>query len=559
MIDVNKIRAFFKELLGEKDLNSPLDANNVTQISSQTIYMYLNYGFYRDDYKWINKVNNTRDRVLSPASSFFNKVCNMQASVLYSRFPEYSTNNQAITEFIENNKKELDSIFKDAVFNYVAYGKAYIKLNKELKLESISPCEFETNENADYVAFTNKLSVELDHKLKIAEFELNKDTTKLLTDNKVYLSQDNKNIFMPKQGMFVLDELNSNNNAISCKPFIVDVEALFYKLENFYYNYLESLNGLRTNFIVPKALENEINQHFKANFTGIKYSINTGNLTPNINPKDLVAYIDNSGVIQSLVSYKEQLELLKQQILELSNSESLYNPSLDDNPSETRIAAQDRVNRSTTAWQSKQSKVNNYIEYILKKYLSLNLGIKQEEIELELDSVSILEQEQKEVKNNAIQGQILALCDKIVQLPSVELVALHKTVIDNLINKSSLPNAFKQSVEDLVASVVNNLQAMQQDPNAQAIQQKQAQIQDQAIALDLAKKQADIEKTQSETQENIAQTKQMQVEASLKPNELAYKQQEQNQQDLDTAIKLEELETKKQESFLSKLNPFKRR
>ncbi len=471
---------------------------------------------------------------ISFGSAFYRKLIDRLANAYFTRFPSYKSKDNKVINFLDSNKEELTKTFKKAIKEYCLYGSACLTINEELKLESFSK---ELYLYGDVLVEKGKLTE--DALASIKELGIKE----ILQEQGITLKQDeeqeiliayynNKKYMLIENACVELEFANSDSSlSISRETALVNyIYTILLKLEYLHEKYLKAHNSIKNTVLHEKHLKNEVQKYFNDDFNVIE--IASANAF-NSDITSLFQYVSNAPIHENIKVLEERIEALKMQAIDLLDMQDLF--TVEANPNETVEAAANRVAVSAINIESESTKVNDFIERSIKYYLAFKLEIPVSEIDLELDAVSILQEEQKEAKKQASVQRAIELTN-LAANSSPALATFYYTLLDEIIETSNFNNDLKEAL-NLVKQ--EQMQA-KQDPNAQAMQQQQAQIQEQATALELQDKQTDIAKKQAEITKIESETQNKLVETELKPAELSYKQQEQDQQDLDTAIKATE-------------------
>jgi hypothetical protein len=283
----------------------------------------------------------------------------------------------------------------------------------------------------------------------------------------------------------------------------------FFTLDALHRNYLKTLAGLKTNAITYKTMEVEARKALSENFSLV--TLNVSNSWQNKDVASLLQWMDNKPLNETIKIQSQEIESLKQKIIELCDLQDLFTKV--DNSSETRIAAENRVATSNLAIESRQNKVNNFIENFIKNFMAIKLDKNVMEIDLELNSVSILQEENERLRKEQDLQKIMQLIN-LATTSSPAVSNMYFKILKEAINLSNLDNELLKEVEKIEQEYLVNIQ------NASQNQQPPIELQ------------VEVAKSQAETNKINAEAKKIELETKLLPKELNFKIEEQLQQNM---------------------------
>lgn len=439
--------------------------------------------------------------LLSPASLFFQDLVNAKISLLFTKLPEFKSSNQDIENFLNDNKKKFEDFFFNAIQKYALYGNIACYLDEDGELRLITN-NYKIAKN--FLILTGR---------KLAE-----ESKKLLLEQGVEADENVYEVFTGGQRLIRIKEkdyLEPINNFTNAGMSLRDFAFINYLWEKFVL--LEELHlkiHRITKSIKHYAVTNQGSREQVEEIEDFKVIEVNSEISATGDPMRLLAYNDNSPITATLQALELQKVTLEQEITKLAKLDLVM--TIDkENPSETRIAASNRVQLSSNYWRQQQTKVNNFIESCIQAVLlQHDIAPVEDVMKLNLNSISILEEEAREQKRiNDIQ-QISSLVMQAGQLPP-GAAELNYLMAKEIASASSISEEVKNALNKMVVS--------QEQAKLQASQQ-----QAQPSIEDLEK-----QKVVSETVKNNSQAKKAEVEAELLPKKIEVQATDEEQQLMD--------------------------
>lgn len=449
---------------------------------------------------------------VSPASGIFKKIVKRISSALFSKFPEFTTDNVEVRELIDKNKEDLENTFKKAIHNYVLYGFSVLSVDDNGNLvpdlddrwfcKNGVLCERGAiDQNSIAYAVANNIQISPEQEYIVAH----KDGFRfLMLDGKESLDLGNSGL----DYSFIL----ADN-----EPFVAYTFLHFLALEGLYMKMLNTLKALKVTAISYKSYADEVKTYFAEDFNVLLL-----NSQPNYQNKDvggLVQWGDNAPVANTLNIQRQQIRLLNQDIVDILDLQDLFNNQEQDNPTETRVAAANRVAVSQITWEDAQSKVNNFVEKNLKNWVSKQLGVEYSSVDLEINSISILQAEADLAKMEQTVEQIISLIDKASE-SSPATSKFYYDLIDALLKKASLPEILTTDIKGMIKEQVASKKQQAEEPVQPNLEEEKAM--------------ADIEKTKADTQKSLAEADKYKVDSQFKGEEVRIAAEDQAQQTADS-------------------------
>ncbi|MCL2567183.1 MAG: hypothetical protein FWE18_03705 [Alphaproteobacteria bacterium] len=448
---------------------------------------------------------------LSPASLFFRDLVAAKMSLLFTKFPEWKTNNTDIDNFLKDNKEKLEKFFFNVVRDYVLYGNIAVFINADNELEIVIN-SFQTAKNSlilqrnlapDSKTLLNNASIQTQTQV----YEVFSDGVRFIRTNPNEYVENGENY--SNAGMSLTDTAFIN--------FLWDKFILLERLHSKIRGIVASIQ----HYALASASNREYLEQIE-DFRVIELNAEIFNFNE---IGALLGYNDNSAIFATLQGLQAEKAELEADITRLAKLDLVF--SVDkENPSETRIAANNRVQLSSNFWRQEQAKFSNFVKATTQALLlQEQIAPKEDVLNLQLNSISIVEEEFREQKRiNDIQ-QISQL---IMQGGSMPPAAAQ---VNYLMAKEIASSA---SISEELKVALSNLVVEQEQAKQQAAQQ-----QGQPTPQDL-----DNAKTQTEIAKNQAQTQKAVVETELLPKRLAIQQKDEEQQTMDAQTRAIRLQNK---------------
>lgn len=436
---------------------------------------------------------------VSPASGMFKSCCSRMAGALYSKFPQYKatgTYAQSIDNILKEEQTYLDALFAQCALHYVKYGVCILELiNGKLQ---IAPFENYTLVNGLLcsVGALNDVGLQI---LNTAGFEAYKDKEYQiinyegmryirLPDNLGYVELDKA----PLSSLVIYDNL----------PFVAYVYHYFYAMEELILKALVAQKGLRAKGVSYMVNKDKVGEFFNT-VDGIIELNSSGSTLVNKGIEDIINWIPIDNLVSILNAIWAEIANLEQKIISTIDMQDLF-INKAENPNESTIAAQNRIEVSQLSLRAKQKGFNNFFENAIAEFVAKKLHVLVAEIELEIDSVTILDEQQRQVTNEADVAKILQLL-QMAEAGSLASLGIYFKMIDEVISKSSLDNELKDEFQ----SAKTQLRQLKENPPPNPIQELELQI-----------KQTELAKKQAELQKATAEATKLQTEANLLPQKI---------------------------------------
>lgn len=485
----------------------------------------------------------------SLATAFYKKLVDRLASALFTKMPTMQSNKEDVLEYLESRESELEDFFKQAARNYILYG-AEVAQIKDAQLIHFSYGDAEVVQvyNNEILGLKVKLHKELLAFLAAEDLKLNEESNYyvLYYKDKQFLFNEKESILVELKEEYFQQNFSLNLTIYDPKPFIAYTYDLFTQLEKLYSSYIKTHNQIKTLALYDQSVTAEAKKRIEDNFTAIAVPTKI-NQVKGIG--DLVQFVDNSTVASTLNIQDVQIQKLKNEIIDCVDAQDLFNGALQDNPNETRVAAENRVAVSQINLEDRQKRFNNFVENCCKYLIAQNFNIPVSDVDLELSSVSILKEQQEEMQKQATLESVVALLNQANGVDAI-MAELYYQLADEIIKKSPFSDSIKATLEK-----VKEKQLSMREQIAQ--QDEQNNLQAQQTNLSLTKLQEEIGKLQDERTKLQAEAAKITAQAQDIPLKTQIEIDEQKQQSLETErlIEKQKLEESKEieKNFIEKM------
>lgn len=391
--------------------------NNECKLSREEIDCYYNRNFNKFDKNYI-----ITGFTSSPASSFYRTLVEKITSFLYSKFPEYSTENPDVEVLLDENKHILEQFFYKAVFEYVLYGEVFVNYAYETEF-----LEINYDRNIVYMDY-----IETQGKLQGV------DVTCYFKDNLEYLKKGDD--------LFLISSTSNRYymNLYDNMPFIQYVYSYFRGLEDATSKNLQSVDAIRNILTLPQQFHKDVIKAYKEKFSDLLLltqpnGINAGQITN--------GWVNNTPLATTQEILTNSIQWFRNEIVEVLGLTDIFNKIVKDNPSETRVSAENRVNLSTLTWEMKQRKVNNFVLFCLKDFILRRLGINDET--LEVNALNMVQKEQKQQEEAQTLTTIMNLIKESRQATGSTSQLIYY-VIAEMSTKAGFSNELKAKIDNII-------------------------------------------------------------------------------------------------------------
>lgn len=481
------------------------DAVRIHQLLSQS-FLY-DKGYVRED-----ALDTT-----SPTVAYFTSIAERMAAMLYSKFPEFKTENPQVTKLIEQHTVMLDGVFYEAIRQYVLYGACCVYFDEAIPKITVLPHDAYSYDvdTPTYFALEGSIDDEAHVELLRAHGVEAGATVKMYYTTDTDTGTGCK--VMEAQGKTY--DLGSSNNGSWCilvddtRPAVLQVLPQLRILERLYDKYLDTTTALRVVAVGMASSEREIRQVLGQDFSVVLLKAQA--TYNNVDVNKIFQYMDNTPISTTLAQQKQEIEQIKQDVLNTLNmAEALA--GMTDNANESRIAASDRIQRAAVVWRARQNQINNYIEGIIRQFVGLYLGVDVSTLDIELSSMNILAKEVEEQRREAESASILGLLQQASQMAQsgdAESIGVVKAMI--LANSSSdvhesILHATMTALDTMTAGVMERRNTPPEPP-APTPEQQLVQAQATKAEAEAAKVQSDmvLQQQKADLEQQQAQQKAM--------------------------------------------------